>query len=75
MTNGETERGQEAGPPPGPSLAQVFEFLRRSSILNMDAPLRTLFEQLESLQPDPSSEWGVVGDSGHLFLVWVSGRK
>ena len=72
MTTGETQRAnQEAGAPLGPSSAQVFEFLRRSNILNMDAPLRTLFEQLETLHLDPSTKWGVIGDSGHLALVWV----
>jgi hypothetical protein len=67
----EQRAGQEAGTPSGPSSANVVEFLRKSNILNMEVPLKTLFEQLETLQPDPSSGWGVVGDSGHLFLVWV----
>jgi hypothetical protein len=71
----ENEKGQraiqEAGASLGPSSANVFEFLRKSSILNMDAPLRTLFEQLETLQLDPSTKWGVIGDSGHMAILWV----
>ena len=72
MAAEENEKEQGAPAPPSPSSVHVFEFLRRSSILNMDAPLRTLFEQLETLQLDPSTKWGVIGDSGHLALVWVA---
>lgn len=54
----------------GTSPANVLEFLRKSNIINMDMPLKTLFENIQALQPDPSSSWGVVGDSGHLVLVW-----
>jgi hypothetical protein len=52
------------------SPANVLEFLRKSNIINMDMPLKTLFESVEALQPDPSTGWGVVGDSGHWVLVW-----
>lgn len=58
-------RVQEASP------ANVLEFLRKSNIINFDIPLKTLFEQIETLQPDPSTEWGIVSDSGHLVLVWA----
>ena len=63
---------QEAGgsQEKSPSTAHVLEFLRNPDLINMDMPLKTLFEQVETLQPDPSTGWGVVGDSGHLVLVW-----
>lgn len=65
---------QEAGrlKEKSPSPANVLEFLRRSNILNLEIPLRTLFEQVETLQPAPSTGWGIVGDSGHVILVWKS---
>jgi hypothetical protein len=71
-TNSEQTKKQEAGGSQGKSSspANVFEFLRKSNIINSDMPLKTLFESIEALQPDPSSGWGVVGDSGHLVLVW-----
>lgn len=61
---GGSAQGQGATP------ANVFDFLRKSNIINMDVPLKTLFENIQTLQPDPSSSWGVVGDSGHLVIVW-----
>jgi hypothetical protein len=70
--NTEQTANQEAGSSQekSSSPANVFEFLRKSNIINMDMPLKTLFESVEALQPDPSAGWGVVGDSGHLVLVW-----
>jgi len=65
-TNQEQATNQEASP------ANVLEFLRKSNIINMDMPLKTLFENIQTLQPDPSTGWGIVGDSGHLVLVWKS---
>jgi hypothetical protein len=75
-TNTEQTANQEAGnsKEKSSSPANVFEFLRKSNIINMDMPLKTLFESVEALQPDPSAGWGVVGDSGHLVLVW-KGQK
>ena len=71
-TDVEQAANQEAGSSQekSSSPANVFEFLRKSNIINMDMPLKTLFESIETLQPDPSTGWGVVGDSGHLVLVW-----
>jgi hypothetical protein len=71
-TNAEQAANKEAGgsQEKSSSPANVFEFLRKSNIINMDMPLKTLFESIETLQPDPSTGWGVVGDSGHLVLVW-----
>jgi hypothetical protein len=76
MTTQQTNEGQATNQEAGgskeksPSPANVLEFLRRSNIINMDMPLKTLFESVEALQPDPSTGWGVVGDSGHWVLVW-----
>lgn len=52
------------------SPAGMLDFLRQSNIINLDMPLRSLFEGVQNLQPDPSTGWGIIGDSGHWVLVW-----
>lgn len=52
------------------SLLQVLDFLRNSNLINLDMPLKSLFDQVQNIQADPSSEWGLIGDSGHWALVW-----
>jgi len=52
------------------SLLQVLDFLKSSQLINLDIPLKSLFEQVQHIQPEPSSDWGLIGDSGHWALVW-----
>ncbi|HTK11565.1 MAG TPA: hypothetical protein VL485_30615 [Ktedonobacteraceae bacterium] len=54
----------------GAFSAHTLELLRDANIINMDMPLKNLLEQIEDLQLDPSTEWGVIGDAGHMMLVW-----
>ncbi|HEY4388562.1 MAG TPA: hypothetical protein VGN34_29270, partial [Ktedonobacteraceae bacterium] len=54
----------------GAFSAHTLELLRDANIINMDMPLKNLLDQIEDLQPDPSTEWGVIGDAGHMVLVW-----
>lgn len=54
----------------GNSLLQVLDFLKNSNLINLDMPLKSLFDQVQHIQTDPSSEWGLIGDSGHWALVW-----
>ena len=52
------------------SLLQVLDFLKNSNLINLDMPLKSLFDQVQNIQADPSTEWGLIGDTGHWALVW-----
>lgn len=51
------------------SPVNVFDFLKTSSIINTDLPLKTLFEQDLPLEESVAA-WGIVSDPGHLVFVW-----
>jgi len=70
----EQEQGQEQQQEASQNAAQsstpsVLDFLRKSNIINMDMPLKNLFDQMQTLQMEDSG-WGLIGDSGHWVLVW-----
>lgn len=65
-----TEQQPDESSEAGNSLLQVLSFLKDSNLINLDMPLKSLFDQVQHLQTDPSSEWGLIGDSGHWALVW-----
>lgn len=51
------------------STPNVLDFLRKSNIINMEMPLKNLFDQMQTLQTEENG-WGLIGDSGHWVLVW-----
>ncbi|GLV59273.1 hypothetical protein KDH_61000 [Dictyobacter sp. S3.2.2.5] len=61
---------QRTGGETGNTLLQVLDFLKSSNLINLDMPLKSLFDQVQNIQTDPSTEWGLIGDSGHWALVW-----
>ena len=65
------QRGDEEKPP---TIVQVLDFLKKSNLINLDLPMKTLLEQVQSVQPDLPPEWGFIGDSGHWVLVWKKER-
>ncbi|GCE06054.1 hypothetical protein [Dictyobacter aurantiacus] len=68
-TEGQGEE-QQTGEETGNTLLQVLNFLKNSNLINLDMPLKSLFDQAQNIQTDPSTEWGLIGDSGHWALVW-----
>lgn len=62
---------REAVAPAGETTsAATLDALRRAKIINMDAPLKSIIDQLKELQPETATGWGVLEDSGHMVLVW-----
>jgi hypothetical protein len=63
---------EESAPSEGKTLTliQVLDFLKQSNLINLDIPLKSLVEQVQKVQPDPSADGGIIGDSGHWALVW-----
>jgi ATP-dependent 26S proteasome regulatory subunit len=53
-----------------PTIVQVLDFLKKSNLVNLDLPMKSLVEQVQSVQPDLPVEWGFIGDTGHWVLVW-----
>jgi len=53
-----------------PTIVQVLDFLKKSNLVNLDLPMKSLLEQVQSVQPDLPTEWGFIGDSGHWVLIW-----
>ncbi len=61
--------GKETGPSPL-TLTQVLDLLKKSNLINLDMPLKSLFEQVQNAQSGLPSDWGIIGDSGYLVLMW-----
>lgn len=49
------------------SLERVLELLKQANLINLDAPLRSLFKQGKIVTP---TEWGLLMASGHWLLLW-----
>ncbi|GER86462.1 hypothetical protein KDW_06240 [Dictyobacter vulcani] len=54
------------------SLLQVLDFLKNSNLINLDMPLKSLFDQVQNIQADPSTEWDSLATQVTGLL---SGRK
>src|SRR5579883_1969656 len=49
------------------SLNQLLDLMKRSNIINMDTPLKSLLAKGQITVP---KEWGLLLSSGHWLLIW-----